>query len=930
MKLTETLVIILFFAAQCVYGEEVPPVVNFSNSQYRAHKQNWGVDQGAPSGFMYVANSDALLEFDGATWKRYPLPNGQITRSVKVVDKRVFVGGFGEFGYWTADRSGVMRYQSLSRLVQDESYVNEEIWHILSAPDGIYFQSFSKLFRFDGKKVIAIRVPGNFMFMRLVNGRKLIPVIGKGIFDFDGKEFRLLRGTGQLLGMTVVSITPWGNKDLLIATERNGFFVWSDGKLSSWDIQIATELKWSIINKVSVLKNGNYAIGTIQSGVFILTPSGNLLYHFRQENGLQNNTVLSLCEDERRNLWVGLDSGISCLQLHSPLLADEQESSRLGTVYSAALWENRLYLASNVGVFSKPWPSKESFKPVRGLQGQTWELRVLAGELLCGHSEGTFSITRSGVRRISEIKGGWCILPISEKGERIADDSAKFFIQGTYAGLHLFALQDGKWEYRRMVKNVPPIPIKQIVNTGRGVLWMTHAYKGLYRAGLSPSLDSVVRWTSYTQKSGLNHPFSVDINSWLNSVIIKSGTEFLRPAGDQLVAFSELDSDKGQFKVRSGFGGESFRVYADKTEWYTGDSLRAAFNFGLVRNNEQVILLSGRYYLFCLDNGYALLDRYRVREAVGRPVKTEIRSVSNLLNSASLLPLDSNQQHQTKLRDLRFSFSCPFYGSDISFRYRLKGQNEAWSEWTPQTQADFTNLASGSYAFEVQNSLNRSTSVYEFAVLPYFYETWWFKLLGAFGVIMAVWGLLMAQSRQMAVRQLKIRRQHEEELQRQKMLAERQIMEIENRQLHSEVRGKSQQLSNIAINVVRKNEILEEIRSELVQVKREMGLQLPNIHYQKLLDSIDRNASGKEDWKLFEDNFDEVHEEFFKRAKDVCPSITPTELKLAAALRMNLSSKEIAPILGISIRGVEIKRYRLRRKLGLNEDVNLAEYMMEL
>src|SRR5690606_23446066 len=135
---------------------------------------------------------------------------------------------------------------------------------------------------------------------------------------------------------------------------------------------------------------------------------------------------------------------------------------------------------------------------------------------------------------------------------------------------------------------------------------------------------------------------------------------------------------------------------------------------------------------------------------------------------------------------------------------------------------------------------------------------------------------------------------------------------------------------NIAINVIRKNEILESIKNELVQVKNDLGQQLPNVHYQKLLDSINRNLSGKEDWTLFEDNFDDVHEEFFKRLKLRHPDITPSELRLAAAMRMNLSSKEIAPVLGISVRGVEIKRYRLRKKLGLDESVNLNSYMMEV
>ncbi|MNL47866.1 Bacterial regulatory protein, luxR family [compost metagenome] len=88
--------------------------------------------------------------------------------------------------------------------------------------------------------------------------------------------------------------------------------------------------------------------------------------------------------------------------------------------------------------------------------------------------------------------------------------------------------------------------------------------------------------------------------------------------------------------------------------------------------------------------------------------------------------------------------------------------------------------------------------------------------------------------------------------------------------------------------------------------------------------------AGKDDWILFEQNFDEVHEQFFKRLRQIYPTISPSELRLAACLRMNLSTKEMAPVLGISVRGVEIKRYRLRKKLGLDNDANLAQFMMDI
>ena len=79
---------------------------------------------------------------------------------------------------------------------------------------------------------------------------------------------------------------------------------------------------------------------------------------------------------------------------------------------------------------------------------------------------------------------------------------------------------------------------------------------------------------------------------------------------------------------------------------------------------------------------------------------------------------------------------------------------------------------------------------------------------------------------------------------------------------------------------------------------------------------------------MFEENFDQAHNNFFKRLKKEFPSLTPGDLRLCAYLHMNLTSKEIAPLLNISIRGVEIHRYRLRKKLGLSGDENLVEFIL--
>ena len=91
---------------------------------------------------------------------------------------------------------------------------------------------------------------------------------------------------------------------------------------------------------------------------------------------------------------------------------------------------------------------------------------------------------------------------------------------------------------------------------------------------------------------------------------------------------------------------------------------------------------------------------------------------------------------------------------------------------------------------------------------------------------------------------------------------------------------------------------------------------------------VDSNISTEDDWKVFEMHFDQAHENFFKRLKESYTELTSSDLKLAAYLRLNLTTKEIAPLLNISVRGVEIRRYRLRKRLKLSTEENLIEFLL--
>ncbi|WP_439554868.1 triple tyrosine motif-containing protein [Dyadobacter sp.] len=936
-------ILVFFCIFSQVFAQETPPLVNYYSSEYKAHNQNWAISQSS-EGIIYSANSDGLMEYDGASWKLYPLPDGQIVRTVlcdeitvipplagktkrpPVQEQRIYVGGFSEFGYWLRAADGQLKYHSLSKKANFKSLKTEEIWHILKTPEYIYFQSFAKIYRYDGKNLTEMQADGNFMFLRYVQNRVLVPVIDKGIYELKGTTFSRLPGTESLATSIISSMLPLPGKRILITTTKNGLFIWQNGVLIPWQIPVSEELKQNIINKAIILsRDSSLVLGTIQNGVYVLSKNGEVKYRFNKTTGLQNNTVIALSEDRHKKLWIGMDQGISLVAMSSPVISYQTNDNPLGSTYAAAIWRGKLYVGSNKGVFVKKWLSSEPFKAVPGLEGQTWMLKVFDDQLLCGHNDATYSIEENGIRKVSGITGGWIMLPIKSGSDTL-------LLQGAYNGLHTYKKNaQNQWTYAYPVKGVPPTPIRQIAADKNGFFWLAHAYKGLFLAQLTPRLDAALKWQEFHSPANIPSEFSVELFNWRNKIHIRSANTFLEPEGQQsLKTSTDFMPEEEAFKVRTGIGDDWFKVFMNRVTFYSPGNRPRDLSLKLVRNSETIIPVTKKHYFLCLDNGYALYDRSSDTDAGNTDSAPMIRKVANLRSLSETYAVTNNPSLPRDVRAIRISYSVPEYGRNIQYKYRLKGLTDQWSEWTDQNFVEFTNLESEDYVFEVRSNLNDLVTSYRFSVQPLWRETLFARSLFTILIVTALCGLIFYQEKRLSRHRKRLIEEQEEKLRQQRLSSERQIMQIQNEKLQSEIQSKSQQLSNVAINVVRKNEILEEISNELKQVKAELGHQLPNIHYQKLLHSIERNVAGKDDWELFEQNFDEVHEQFFKRLRQLSPTISPSELRLAACLRMNLSTKEMAPVLGISIRGVEIKRYRLRKKLGLGNDDNLVQFMMDV
>ncbi|WP_198175015.1 two-component regulator propeller domain-containing protein [Spirosoma arboris] len=921
--------------AQSAYSFCQPELIQYAKQTYRAYNQNWGVAQNRHTRFLYFANSKGLLEFDGSSWKVYELPRKQRVRSVAVDGQgRIYTGALGEFGYWFPNVEGKLAYHSLGSLIREKAFRNEEIWNILITPQGVLFQSFAFVYRYQQNKVQLIRPPATVLFVHQVRKQLLLEVLEKGLYELQGDQYKFVEGSEFLGRETVNTILPIGDHDILIGTER-AIYRYDGKQFRPFNAHINDFMQRNRLNRGLLIGPDLYAFGTLLNGVLIATTDGKIRYHFNQKNGLQNSTVLSMCQDADHNLWVGLDKGIDLINLSSPIQYFIDHADDLGTVYDMARYGDNLYLGTNQGVYYKPLnQADEPFQLISGTQGQVWDLAVVDNQLLCGHNKGTFRIEGTKAQLLSDITGGWVLGRLKNYPNKL--------IQGTYTSLCIYQKDvRGKWIFSHKVAGFSA-PVRQLDEDGDGNIWVNKAAnQGLERLRLSTDLRRVERSKTYADAEF--HSPVLNLCRVQNRIVVTS-TKGLRVYDAQHDRFvpDQTAYPWAESSIRKIFpmpDSTLFLLRQDGSVSWTQPHEQVSSDIPVEANQwvedfEKIVPLDTSYIALCRENGFALLPRTELNHLSDSAPKSVIRTVTSVedpsisytFQGTSTLPKLSFSHTQA---NLLISFCTPYYTQPVNYSYWLENSMKAWSPYTTSKQKEFNNLPPGQYVFHLKSNLNPKESLIMFEIRPPWYWNTWSRLLYILFLGCLFWLFYQLHLRRVAVQQNRIRENLEEKLRHQEEESQREIILLQKEQLEQGLIQKSEELANSTMALIQKNELLVQLREELNRVKVRSGSRLPGDDFQRINTLIDNNISSEQDWKLFESNFNKVHEQFLKHLLEKYPDLGQGDLKLAAYLRMNLSTKEIAQLLNITHRSVELKRYRLRKKLDLDAETNLSEFMIK-
>lgn len=937
------------YAQQIFLG--TPPIRNFSKKEYQAAPQNWCITQ-RKDGVVFFANNLGVMSFDGSGWQTYPIGNNTIVRSVRFDEKgRLWAGGQGDIGYY-ATMGNRLYFQSITSKIPAEFANFGDVWYIEKSGDLLFFNTFHEVFVYDGARMKTYKFKNKIDRLQKIGEYIYIHVENEGFWIWRTSQFEKSK-TDRILDGPITGMVALGHDSIIVSSLKEGLNLWHGDKIErlKWDINQKTSNTW--ITALTRMSDGNYALGTSQQGVWFFDSNGYSFLNTTKEDGLQNNTILAMFKDMVGDLWVTTENGIDLIQYHSPYRLIYPDGNMRGTGYAAAYLDNKLYLGTNNGLFGLDINHNRSagmdhFKEVPGSKGVVWGLNIFEDKMYIGHNDGAFILGDNQIRPLLKGIGTW----------KFIQGSGNSMLFGTYEGIGSF--NEKSPGNAKLLKGLNE-SCRILSKDKEGRLWMSHPYRGVFKIEPDQKADSL-GWRLYGPGDGL----TTLLNNYIYTVsgILYSANE---------TGIYKYDGVKDRFVKDTAFTNlvgtdqRSKFLFQENNGnlWYLKGTQLGKLemkDLGLRKEINNIILpplpenpaggfesafpMSDRYILFNCEAGFTLLDKEKAIQNI--EYNTIIQSITILgtrdsilfrtpdpgyISNAAAFLFNSDQNR------LRFDFTVSAFGPELKeYRYILEGLGEPYSAWSKNATTTFTNLSPGKYTFRLESRvggvIQKNKAAFTFTIRPAWYQTITFKIIILLVAISCILLGFQLQSRRFRSEKTKMETLHQELVDEQALLvkeSEEEIINLKNQKLEAEINHKNTELASTTMHLVHKKEFMAGFEKELriIQKSRTQSAEARS-EIQQLINLLQQDARLDNDWERFTHYFDEVHVAFIQRLREKYPALTPNDHKLCAYLRMNLSTKEIASLMNISIRGVEGSRYRLRKKMDLDNDANLTEIMAQI
>jgi ligand-binding sensor domain-containing protein/DNA-binding CsgD family transcriptional regulator len=938
---------IFFFQLSIAHAQNFlidnPYVINYSKIDYRGGIENWDIIT-TTDGYVYFANNEGLLKYDGTNWTRYNLPNKTIVRSIALdtSTQRIYVGGQDEVGYFFSNFKGELVYQSIKDKLPPSYSSIEDVWEIQMAEKNVLFRSVNKIFSFDGKVIKTLDMKSlSVNFMKYVDGVIYFGDPDRGLFKSENKITTFLQGSEIFKGNRIFEIIKISKNKLLYITEKKGIYVYDNKSFKPF--LKSNNLNDAILSSGVMVNNNLLAIGSVLQGIIFTDTLGNYKFSLSKNQGLQTNSIITLAVDNNKNLWAGTTNGIDQILINSPYRIIYPDSELQGGVYAVKLFHDKLYVGTNNGLFYTEWPKENEahatsvFRKVACSSGQVWALDVIKGELFMGHNNGAFQIIDGKALKISQdYIGTWRFIDLPDENKMMT---------GTYSGFQLYKKEGRLWKYEKVVdgfKESARIISKDKFNN----IWVSHPYRGVYKIMLNDDYSAVKGIKNYGKADGLPSDMANYVTKLKEDIYV---------SGEIGIYIYNTTNDKFSFEKRLseliGTGTNTRRLFQEnnKAIWYVNENECGAIlvddsplskkiqklstpflNGKLIGGFENIYSPDDNHVFVCTDKGLILINLEKLK--VKQPLKIRFNEVLSSSDGQIIYgghhkihPAENVFQYDQNNITISFGTNQVDLTSPVFYSFKVEGLSNKWSEWSSINKKELSNLRPGKYAFKVKansgfNNLSEEL-VFKFRIKDPWYSSKMAKIAYLFIFGFGLFVLIRMMDKRHEIEKSQLKNDREE--------SEAKVKELINEKFQTEIDFKNKELALSTMHIVQKNETLAKLREELDHAVKQTKDSEARTNIKKVIGILSDDQRLEDDWESFALHFDQVHTDFLRRLKEKYPQLSPKDLKLCAYLRMNLTTKDIAPLLNISVRGVEISRYRLRKKMNIGAEINLNDFMMQ-
>jgi signal transduction histidine kinase len=745
---------------------QLPVIRSYAPQEYHAGERNWQFTQSA-EGYLYVANDEGLLVYDGARWRLIEVPGRTVRALGTDRQGHVFVGTKTDFGYIETDPQGREHYASLRNRLPDSTQIIGTIFDLSVGAEAVFLESQTAILRIDLTDptwpVTRYPISEYIIGTQLIHGTYYV-VGEEHLYAFRGQQFRRIRSVTLNLEDYIFGLASVGEQGALAFTDQNHILYFEnglEGDYQLWNTELDRYIRQNNLSLyfgfceqnrgMRQFEENIYAFPTVDGGVLITDEQGNLQHHITSDRGLSSNSVYDAYFDNEGSLWLATNRGLSKLLFTLPLRKFSGPDGLEPPVLSVLPAGSTLYAGTHHGLFLQR-NREEPFQFIPETDAQIWQLKSWRGGVLAASgNKGVMFV--EGDRLMHQFRTEVATMSVLTPND--ADD---LVFAGLYNGFQILRYTEQGFRSLYSSEEIRGVVRSQVYDAPRRTLWLGTDDSGLYRLRFSADENGRLDY-AHPEVTHLNQLSGISLREH-NQVVGRDSLLWVTGVN----RLYRLDPADMTLRVDTLCYTSWFGAYPNLKQdlygrvWIKNRKRVVSQTPGLASEVDSLALISleSRMYDIALVNRnlawIAASDGLYRKELQAKDImpvqRLAYRSVS-VAGKEQPLNSESNPtgyEWPYKSGNMEFELASPTYQQEeqLRYRFRLDGLQDTWSPWSDEASYEIGYVPEGSYTLHAEVTDLIGTKVaaapLAFTIDAPWYRTPWSYGLYLMGIGFLIWG----------------------------------------------------------------------------------------------------------------------------------------------------------------------------------------------